>query len=336
MDEAKNRIEWIDIAKGIGIIAVLVGHTISYSVPEENFIRSVIYSFHMPLFFILSALVYNFSKSDDEFIKKAKRAFGHLVLPVIVWFGLIFLWKLMSVDSKDIKEFIIDRFLILIFANGVDVDFMGKKITGIGIPWFMISLFVGRTMFDFVYLKIQNRKLFTIVIAIMTLIGMVIGKYQWLPFTLDLSLQILPFFYFGLLIRNCNFGMNAVRNMFISAFVWGGLFLLYVKNSNNYYDLSWRWHPLYPISDIAAIFGTLMVVYFSNLISKLKFVKSIRYLGQNSLIFLWIHIIDDKWSILWNRAGNNYVNFILRFACDLVVFLIIMCIKQWLELRKKK
>lgn len=47
----KERIEWIDIAKGIGIILVIAGHTISltHSYP--------IYAFHMPLFFFLSGLV---------------------------------------------------------------------------------------------------------------------------------------------------------------------------------------------------------------------------------------------------------------------------------------
>lgn len=43
-----KRIEWIDIAKGIGIILVIFGHIISPS----NF-RTWIYSFHIPLFFLL-------------------------------------------------------------------------------------------------------------------------------------------------------------------------------------------------------------------------------------------------------------------------------------------
>ena len=49
--DINKRIEWIDIAKGIGIILVIAGHTISltHSYP--------IYAFHMPLFFFLSGLV---------------------------------------------------------------------------------------------------------------------------------------------------------------------------------------------------------------------------------------------------------------------------------------
>lgn len=46
----KTRIQWIDIAKGITIIAMIIGH----SVPYGSSIRNLIFSFHMPLFFILT------------------------------------------------------------------------------------------------------------------------------------------------------------------------------------------------------------------------------------------------------------------------------------------
>lgn len=47
----------IDIMKGIGICAVIAGHTFL------NTIHNLIYSFHMPLFFILSGYFY---KRDNK------------------------------------------------------------------------------------------------------------------------------------------------------------------------------------------------------------------------------------------------------------------------------
>ena len=47
------RLEWIDKAKGIGIILVILGHTIC---PPN--IKFWLYSFHMPLFFFLSGYVF--------------------------------------------------------------------------------------------------------------------------------------------------------------------------------------------------------------------------------------------------------------------------------------
>ena len=47
-----GRLEWIDVARGIGIIAVVAGH-----VWTGGAFRNALYSFHMPLFFLLSGLL---------------------------------------------------------------------------------------------------------------------------------------------------------------------------------------------------------------------------------------------------------------------------------------
>lgn len=47
-----GRLEWIDVARGIGIIAVVAGH-----VWTRGPLRDAVYSFHMPLFFLLSGLL---------------------------------------------------------------------------------------------------------------------------------------------------------------------------------------------------------------------------------------------------------------------------------------
>ena len=41
----EKRIEWIDIAKGIGILLVVLGH-----ITKNEVLYEIIYSFHMPLF----------------------------------------------------------------------------------------------------------------------------------------------------------------------------------------------------------------------------------------------------------------------------------------------
>lgn len=46
------RLDWVDVARGIGIIAVVTGH-----VWTRGPVRDAMYSFHMPLFFLLSGLL---------------------------------------------------------------------------------------------------------------------------------------------------------------------------------------------------------------------------------------------------------------------------------------
>ena len=67
-----DRLDWIDIAKGIGIISVLMGHNVSQ-------LKPIIYAFHMPLFFILAG--YTIRKIEKEKLVKARQnGAGYLLL----------------------------------------------------------------------------------------------------------------------------------------------------------------------------------------------------------------------------------------------------------------
>lgn len=48
MKTVGKRLDWVDIAKGIAIILMVIGHEV-----ENKSIYALIFSFHMPLFFIL-------------------------------------------------------------------------------------------------------------------------------------------------------------------------------------------------------------------------------------------------------------------------------------------
>lgn len=65
-----NRIEEVDISKGIGMVLVITGHLC-----VSSSLRNFIYSFHMPLFFILSGIVYNVARTmllERELVKLSK------------------------------------------------------------------------------------------------------------------------------------------------------------------------------------------------------------------------------------------------------------------------
>lgn len=73
----KKRIEYIDIAKGIGMILVVIGHCIN----DKTFPGTWIYSFHMPLFFVLSGLCFSDKKYPTflPFLWKKYERFFYLV-----------------------------------------------------------------------------------------------------------------------------------------------------------------------------------------------------------------------------------------------------------------
>lgn len=83
----KQRISWLDIAKGIGIYFIILGHTLSDpSVPGCGTLHEYPYSFHVPFFFILSGLTAKCGQNEFSgfLIKKLKTLF----IPYLV-FGIL-------------------------------------------------------------------------------------------------------------------------------------------------------------------------------------------------------------------------------------------------------
>lgn len=76
----QKRLEWVDIAKGIGIILVVLGHCVPYGGTTFN----LIFTFHMPLFFILSGYCYVQRGIRTTFDKKLKS----LLVPFAKYFLL--------------------------------------------------------------------------------------------------------------------------------------------------------------------------------------------------------------------------------------------------------
>ncbi|MCM1135406.1 MAG: acyltransferase family protein, partial [Clostridium sp.] len=97
----KQRVVWIDIAKGIAIILVVVGHVNgSYYAAGQylnstlfNFSTQFIYSFHMALFMFLSGLVFHKSENRRNQIKKIllNRGVVYITFSFLWWFFKIIL-----------------------------------------------------------------------------------------------------------------------------------------------------------------------------------------------------------------------------------------------------
>lgn len=58
--EPNNRVEWLDIAKAYGIIAIVLGHILTGS-PTAHFL----YWWHIPLFFLIAGIFLKPLKSTD-------------------------------------------------------------------------------------------------------------------------------------------------------------------------------------------------------------------------------------------------------------------------------
>lgn len=120
IQEQNQRINWIDIARGIGIILVVFGHTW-----RENLPKDWLYSFHMPLFFFISGWLVNIKKTNlinwkNFLIKK----FLSLIVPYVLFILLTYLYW--SVIESHFREF--DEgplwFLLVLFVSEIIVKLL--------------------------------------------------------------------------------------------------------------------------------------------------------------------------------------------------------------------
>ena len=97
-----QRLEYIDLCKCFAMFCVLLGHSIQYLAegkPYDNPFWSFIYSFHMPLFMLLSGFFFQKSLNKpfaDLFAKK----FVQLLLPCIAFFLLTIVPSHFLSDSR--------------------------------------------------------------------------------------------------------------------------------------------------------------------------------------------------------------------------------------------
>ena len=103
----KGRIEYLDLVKLFTIYLVILGHVIAmmvngYSVGERLY--AYIYSFHMPLFMLLSGYFVGGStlkKGAWEFLLKKSR---HLLLPAVTCTVIVCIYQYYYRGTRDFRD----------------------------------------------------------------------------------------------------------------------------------------------------------------------------------------------------------------------------------------
>lgn len=135
----RQRIDWIDTAKGLCMILVIVGHTLPYG----NLMRNFIFSFHMPAFFFLTGYTARRPDTWQGFARRVRKDFVALIVPVlgVVQVFNVLLNFFLSDDRSLTNLWDIARYnaITLFWASGNPAD----GIPSCGMPWFLFALCWG-------------------------------------------------------------------------------------------------------------------------------------------------------------------------------------------------
>ena len=327
-----ERIEYIDIARGIGIILVVLGHCVAIPLWLNHFIFSV----HMPLFFILSGFTFRAVGCDGtkRFLKKSA---GALLVPYAISCVIIILIQTISalVKGEDaLYEFI--RWVVSsVYASGTHylecIETAGIPITFIGALWFLPALFFARVLFMFI---LRSRTPFLWVAASFFAGYVSARKIGWLPFSFQAGMCAVLFLYIGYMIRQKDlFRWEAVhwvlKIIMLLAWIYciifcGSLWMVSNTFIDGFLDI------------MGSVAGTFIIVYISQGIERAGPLKRVMcVLGKISLGIMCAHcIVLDCWpmsytcGILMEKTGFSYciseiiIQFLVTAAVTAILFFI--------------
>jgi len=322
----KSRIEYFDIIKGIGIIFVILGHMTRFT----SFSNKAIYTFHMPLFFLVSGYFISFKDKYKDFVKKKAT---QLLIPYIFSCVCVLIIQIVKqlIDGKSLVQ-IFQTFgkLIYAFVYGSGMEYYKPfYIPPIGAIWFLLALFISLITVR----KSLEYKYGPVYIIILAYVGYLSSILFWMPFSMQAGFTVSIFVYIGYLVKKSGF-LEEKTNPFVVMFALGiwisGIFFgkgLYVF-INGYGD------GLFSI--MVGICGTYIILLISRFISKhLNIVtKILGFYGKNSLIVLCFHLLEYTmfpWAKVYSFLGEKgiYLIFIyiivasIKIAfCTMGIFLV--------------
>ena len=288
----EKRIGYIDIAKGLGILVIVLAHNdlAGYHPTLHKFI----YAFHIPLFFFLSGM---FFRPERTFGDTLKRRFNTLMKPYFFTLFMIYLGE--ATFGNMSFENIAGRILKSMYATGKYIDWVQL--------WFIPHLFVvalfawiawrvlfGRIKIDW----LRGLAMFAMLAA-----GVFIMPRFW-PFTapvIGMELYGLPFSadmvfasgFFFLLGYEVN--QKPLEKFFASPLVLVGTFglllaaILFLPPT---LDFNTRTYPSLGINTLEALLGIAMILSLSRNLEKWseKLANVFSYFGRISLVILIFHV----------------------------------------------
>lgn len=217
----------LDIEKGILIVLMMIGHM---EIPQ--YMRSVIYSFHMAAFIFYSG--YCFKPKSCKCIKMSIRNIARTFLfPYLIW---AFFYLIMN--NREIVLKLLDILCGMTKSNKILTE-----CEAVGQVYFLLLLFLVRLIYIFINKYIKKDSVQTVVVILLSMFGVLLSRNgYWLPWCLDCSLFTLVFYHVGYLVKKYEIipfvRSNKLCYVLLAVF-WGlairsGGMSLYIREYGNY------------------------------------------------------------------------------------------------------
>lgn len=293
-----NRKCWLDIAKGIAIFLMVIGHT---SIP--NVVSNFVYAFHMPLFFIASGLASDYDRQTwGGYVKHKSYT---IMLPFLTYSVIVILLQC-SIGPLDV-------------ANLLKTGWGGYAL------WFVPILYLA-SILTMLICRIRNRAIRLVVMLCMLVMGYDLCHYQ---IVLPWTLSTVPFATFLILVGN---ELKHIQKWIETEKSLLGVAVAFIVTVviSHFYRLDLAWNHIIPVIPltIGAIAGTLMVFRLSVWIEQhMKKCSSIlQAIGKETYIVV-------AFSQVIIMCINHFftVNVLWKYVILVVALIFLKYIKDWIN-----
>ncbi len=294
ISSARTRIEYLDIAKAIGILCIIAGHMGIAKVDR------IVFTFHVPLFFLISGYFLDRSEDIVLFIKKNAKS---LLIPYY-FTGLCLIMIKIVIDivhkvPEQIPKDLVQILLHVLYASGTDTNNTIGGIAPIGAIWFLYALFWAKIVAR-VVLKVKYAW-GGVLLTVIALAAYYSSLYVWLPLDVQAGGIAGVFVYIGAVFKEQGILEKINWKIFVIGFavlffeVHFGICLYVVSNTYDY--------------GIVSMAGSILISGFiieiSKGIGKVPILKKILlFYGQNTVIILCYHLIELN-NAPWHRLCNQ-------------------------------
>lgn len=291
-----SRLEWIDIARGIAVFMVVLGH-IWYS-SSTTWLNTLIYAVHVPLFLVLSGFLFK-TKKDQGFLKFFLNKVITLLLPTFLFVGIGIIIARTRYNITDPLELTKSFFM------------WDGKFSYNAPCWYFLALFQISLIGYFI--DLPNRSMISkpLLAFVFFVIAYVMVSQKeiilaakpksgyFIPMAFDRTMLCCGFFIIGSLIKDLYFFFKEKLStkwkislsvlLFVVSFtlwilfaiVWNKKTSIYGMNLGNYWSFIF-----------GGIFGSIAFLYIAFAISKIPVLGFIIKLwGQNSMFIMGTHYI---------------------------------------------
>lgn len=328
----KQRIQWIDVAKGICMLCVIIGHS------GISSIKTIVFSFHLTVFFILSG----YTLKNDLSVESLAKRFRSLMVPYFVTCMAVtamdvanqmLLNKVTAV--KAISE-VVGMDLIRSFMASGSVKTFGTVDIGtrIGAVWFLPALFFAALIAQVMIKYVDRAEKRYMILFFPVLLNCYLAKFIWLPFSVQSAVLAAPLLLLGYDMR-CNGTLSRIslKNAAICASIFAVGII--TKKSPVYYVSTGM--PDYAQSMVCAVASSLLIIYIAK---KLQKVRVLAWIGRNSLYILCIHLFEMETMNIWfprivHRLGLPW-NHATHLAIKMIFILGMTELILWMKRERKK